>query len=118
MIVVPLVVIAVAMSFIVPVQPWVVVLAVLAGLPIQWRLWPTLMGFFGFAVSVGAAAWVVGAFVAALAYATSAVAERFRSSPASIPNVKWPPEGIRGPFVWAGFARPSPIPLPRLPATP
>ena len=51
------------MSFIVPVEPWVAVLAVLAGWPIQWQfvigyVWP-------FAVRVGAGAvWVFGAFAA------------------------------------------------------
>jgi len=60
---IPLVLIAVGMSFIVPVEPWVAVLAVLAGWPIQWRL---MIGYvWPFAVRVGAgAAWVFGAFAA------------------------------------------------------
>jgi hypothetical protein len=61
----PPVVVAVGMSFIVPVERWFAVLAVLMGWAIQWRLWPVIYGRIGTAIYIGvAAAWIVGAFVA------------------------------------------------------
>jgi hypothetical protein len=59
----PLVVIAVGMSFIVPVEPWVVTIAVLAGWPSQWRLGPALIGTWPVMLGV-ALGWVIAAFVA------------------------------------------------------
>lgn len=60
----PAVVAAVAMSFIVPVERWFAVLAVLMGWVIQWRLFPVVDD--GLAMPIGvAAAWIFGAFVAA-----------------------------------------------------
>ena len=61
--VVPLVVAAVGMSFIVPVERWFAVLAVLMGWAIQWRLWPVVDGL---AIPIGVAtAWIFGAYVSA-----------------------------------------------------
>jgi hypothetical protein len=62
-IVVPPVVVAVAMSFIVPVERWFAVLAVLMGCAIQWRLVPVVDGL---AIPIGVAtAWIFGAYVSA-----------------------------------------------------
>jgi hypothetical protein len=59
----PAVVAAVAVSFIVPVQRWFAVVAVLMGWAIQWRLFPVVDGV---AMPIGAAtAWIFGAFMAA-----------------------------------------------------
>ena len=56
---IPLVVVAVAMSFIVPIQPWVVILAVVAGWPSQWALLPAI----GWPVKIAVVlAWVIGVF--------------------------------------------------------
>ena len=62
----PPVVVAVGMSFIVPVERWFAFLAVLMGWAIQWRLWPVVdHGRVGTAIYMGVAAvWIFGAFVA------------------------------------------------------
>ena len=69
---IPLVVIAVAMSFIVPVERWVVILAVVAGWPSEWRLLPALIGTWPVKIGV-ALAWVIGVFAAALLLGAAAV---------------------------------------------
>jgi hypothetical protein len=61
---IPLIVIAVAMSFIMPVGPWVAFLAVIAGWPIQWRLAIDAAIDATFGARVGTAAlWAFGAFL-------------------------------------------------------
>jgi hypothetical protein len=61
--VVPLVVVAVGMSFLMPVERWFAVLAVLMGWAIQWRLFPVVDGA---AIPIGVAtAWIFGAYVSA-----------------------------------------------------
>ena len=70
---IPLVVIAVGISYVVQVEPWIPILAVLSGWPIQWRLWPSAIGTF--AVNIGAAAInVIGALAWVISLTTLQIA--------------------------------------------